>query len=68
MKEVYIAHNPYTLETVVTINGKAPASNSSIPQLTESGRRLQDWVDELPGTILKSPAKKSPSSKSCSKP
>jgi len=53
MKEVYIEHNPYTLETVVTINGKAPASNSAIPQLVGNNRRLQDWVDELPGIILK---------------
>ena len=52
MKEIWIQHNPYTIETNITINGAAPASNSAIPQLTARGIRLHDWVDELPGIIL----------------
>ena len=52
MKKIWIQHNPYIIETNITINGAAPASNSAIPQLTAKGIRLHDWIDELPGIIL----------------
>jgi predicted GTPase len=45
MKEVFIKHNPYKVETEITINGNPPKENSA---LNVKGRRLQEWIEDLP--------------------
>lgn len=46
MKDIYIAYNPFTRKTKVTIDGKEPEENSWFRDL--DGKRLQEWVDDFP--------------------
>lgn len=52
MKKVFIKYNPYKLETEITIDGKALAQNSSLREKSANGSRLQDWIEELPQTLV----------------
>lgn len=52
MKKIFIKYNPYKLETEITIEGKAPAQNSPLTEKAAQGKRLQEWIEELP-EILK---------------
>ncbi len=49
MREIFIKYNPYKVETTVTIDGK-PVKKSSM--LNMDDRRLQEWIDELPESLL----------------
>ena len=49
MREIFIKYNPYKVETTVTIDGK-PVKKSSM--LNMEDRRLQEWIDELPESLL----------------
>ena len=54
MKKVYIKHNPYKLETKITVDGKELAQNSEIREKAlktpdaDSAPRLQEWIEEFP--------------------
>lgn len=50
MREIFIKYNPYRLETVITVDGDAPKENSRLNFGDE--RRLQEWVEELPGILF----------------
>lgn len=50
MKEIAIKYNPYMVETAVTIDGHEPEGNSWFT--TNSRKRLQEWVDELPQRLV----------------
>ena len=52
MKKVYLKYNPYNLETVLTVDGMEPADNSRISVQNLQGRRLQEWVEELPEILV----------------
>ena len=41
-----LEHNPYTRQTSVRFNGKAPRINSQIEKY--DGKPLKDWVDRIP--------------------
>lgn len=48
MKAVTIKHNPYLVNTQITIDGKSPKPNSA---LNVGKKRLQEWVEQLPQII-----------------
>ncbi len=50
MKNVSIKYNPYLLTTEISVDGKQPKKNSS---LNVGNKRLQEWVEQLPGILLK---------------
>ena len=50
MKKISITYNPYKLTTIIIVDGKKPKQNSS---LNVENRRLQEWVDKLPGILIK---------------
>ena len=52
MKKVFIRYNPYKLETEITVDGKKLAQNSKLGEKTDSGARLQEWVEELPQILI----------------
>ena len=52
MKEVFIKHNPYKLETEITVGGKGLAQNSKLREKSDNGSRLQEWVEELPHILI----------------
>lgn len=57
MKDVYIEYNPYRLETNITIDGKPIATEGNdLYDMTASGTRLQEWIDDLPNALMKSEA------------
>jgi len=45
MREIYIKHNPYRIETDITIDGKSVEGNS---ELNFGNSRFQEWVEKLP--------------------
>lgn len=45
MNHIAIAHNPFLIETVFTINGKAPSESSDIAGYCK--KRLQLWVEQI---------------------
>lgn len=45
-------HNPYKLETEITIDGKELAQNSKLGEETANGLRLQEWVEKLPKVLI----------------
>lgn len=45
MINLYIEHNPFTIETKILVNGEAPADNSGLSSFMN--QRLQFWVDDL---------------------
>ena len=49
MKKVCIKYNPYLITTQITVDGKAPKSDSAlnVPKL-----RLQEWVERLPQILI----------------
>lgn len=49
MKKVQIKYNPYQITTLITVDGKAPKSDSAlnVPKL-----RLQEWVERLPQILI----------------
>ena len=49
MREVFIKYNPYKVETSIEIDGK-PIKKSST--LNVDDRRLQEWIDELPKSLM----------------
>lgn len=52
MKKVFIKHNPYNLETELTVDGKKLAQNSQIGERILPGSRLQEWVEDLPKNLI----------------
>lgn len=48
MTEVYIKYNPFRLQTDINVDGQVPKRNS---RLNFGERRLQEWVDMLPGIL-----------------
>ena len=52
MKNVFIRYNPYKLETEITVDGKKLAQNSKLGEKTDSGARLQEWIEELPQILI----------------
>lgn len=50
MREVTIKYNPYMVKTEITIDGMEPAGNSWF--VGNSGKRLQEWVDDLPQKLV----------------
>lgn len=42
---VYIEHNPFTIQTIIQVNGDAIAENSSLSHY--QNQRLQRWIDHL---------------------
>lgn len=52
MKKIFIKYNPYKLETKITVEGQQLAENSKLREKGESGSRLQEWVEELPGIFM----------------
>ena len=57
---VYIKYNPYTVETIVRFdsgnetNGEAPKQASPLHKENLKGKRLQEWVDDLPAMLERS--------------
>jgi hypothetical protein len=49
MKQVYIKYNPFKVETEISIDGNSPKDNS---KLNVKGKRLQEWIEELPNYLL----------------
>jgi len=49
MKKIKIKHNPYIVETEITVDGQRPKTNSA---LNVGKRRLQEWIEKLPQIIL----------------
>lgn len=49
MKHISIKYNPYLIKTVIKVDGKEPKPNSS---LNVGNKRLQEWVERLPKTLL----------------
>lgn len=45
MINLYIEHNPFTIETKILVNGEEPADNSGLSSFIN--QRLQFWVDDL---------------------
>lgn len=56
MREVFIQYNPYKVTTEVLIDGEAVKQNSKL-RIPE-GKRLQEWVDELPKRLMEECATK----------
>lgn len=52
MKKVFIKYNPYKLETELTVDGKELAQNSKLGEQILPGRRLQEWVEDLPQILV----------------
>lgn len=52
MKKIYLKYNPYTLVTELTVEGMQPADNSRISVQNLQGRRLQEWVEDLPEILV----------------
>lgn len=52
MKKVFIKYNPYKIETEITVDDKKLAENSTLRERTESGSRLQEWVEDLPQILI----------------
>ena len=52
MTEVYIKYNPYTLETIFTIDGEVPKMNETSDLNKIYGSRLQEWIEELPRMLF----------------
>lgn len=52
MMEVYLKYNPYTLETILTIDGEVPKQGTTSSLNKVYGSRLQDWVEELPQMLF----------------
>lgn len=50
--EVYLKYNPYTLETILTIDGEVPKQGTTSSLNKVYGSRLQDWVEELPQMLF----------------
>ena len=49
LKKVFIKHNPYKVETEITVDGEKPSPDCPVtPHLNE---RFQMWVDQLPGLL-----------------
>jgi len=53
VKKVEITYNPYKLETTVLIDGKQLKENSEIRSRSQSGNRLQEWVEDLPALLVR---------------
>ena len=49
MREISIKYNPYSVETVVLIDGSSPKQNS---RLNVEDRRLQEWIEDLPEILF----------------
>jgi len=49
MAEIFLKYNPYQLKTTITIDGESIAENSA---LQKDGKRLQEWIDELPQLLV----------------
>lgn len=49
MKKVRIKYNPYRVTTEISVDGKAPKSNS---RLNVENFRLQEWIETLPQTLI----------------
>lgn len=45
---VQIMYNPYTLDTVVKVDGKKLAENSKLRNRIAQTSHLQEWIEELP--------------------
>ena len=45
MNTLYIAHNPFTVDTEILVNNIPPADNCKLKNYSE--RRLQQWVEKL---------------------
>lgn len=52
MTEVYIKYNPYTLETIFTIDGEVPKKNETSDLNKIYHSRLQEWIEELPRMLF----------------
>ena len=52
MKKVFIKYNPYNLETEITVDGKKLAQNSKIGERIVPGTRLQEWIEDLPRSLV----------------
>ena len=52
MKKVFIKYNPYSLETEISVEGKALADNSVLKEKAASGTRLQEWIEDLPDILI----------------
>ena len=50
MHDVFVKYNPYTVQTDITIDGNAPESNSWFRVISK--KRLQEWVDQLPQSLV----------------
>mgnify|MGYP004637836345 CR=1 FL=1 len=51
MAQVYVKYNPYKMETLITINGKAITVDSGLYKVTR-GKRLQEWVAKFPQMLV----------------
>lgn len=49
MREISIKYNPYSVETVVLIDGSSPKQNS---RLNVEDRRLQEWIEDFPEILF----------------
>ena len=49
MREINIKYNPYSLETLILIDGSIPKQNS---RLNVEDRRLQEWIEDLPEILF----------------
>ena len=47
MAQVSVKYNPYRLLTEIKLNGQTVQEDSELYKLTK-GKRLQEWVSELP--------------------
>lgn len=47
MAQIYVKYNPYRLETVVTVDGRKVSTDSILYKVTK-GKRLQEWIGQLP--------------------
>lgn len=50
MAQIYVKYNPYRLETVVTVDGRKVSTDSILYKVTK-GKRLQEWIGQLPGML-----------------
>lgn len=49
MREISIKYNPYSVETLILIDGSNPKQNS---RLNVEDRRLQEWIEDLPEILF----------------
>lgn len=47
MAQVYVSYNPYRMETIINVNGKPIANDSTLYKLVK-GKRLQEWIGRFP--------------------